>query len=251
MLKITYKNKEYQFEIEEASKPLSYVYGKIDLDNNWRELDYKNGGHTLGLGATTCFEVPRTLFKELSRNDFFYSDQIDDEVEDGIICEILPTINFDLTINYSNIFNYKTYETVLIGNIQTHFPDFRTLENLNLDTKIIENSELQLYNGLLYDPILTAIKFGAIKENKMHLTCSAYFITNEEKGNVEIDVWLPIKFYFEAGVYSDSFPDKTIQERFKEIKDCFSSIYDISEYNLKEKIMDKKSKRVQIQFEYK
>ena len=107
MLKIKYKNKEYQFQIEEVSKPLSYVYGTIELDNNWRDLDYKNGGHTLKLGAATCFEIPRELFKELSECDFFYNDQIFDEVEDGIICKELPVFNFDLTISYSDIFNFK------------------------------------------------------------------------------------------------------------------------------------------------
>lgn len=252
MLKITYNNKEYKFPIINPMKWNSYVYGTIDLDNNWRELDYKNGEHTLDIGATSYFEVPKNLFKELYKSDFFFSDQIMDEIEGRDTSNNLPLINFDLTIGYTKIFNFKTYESVLIGNIKSYFPTFKALENLKLDRKIVAESQIDLGNNFNYQPSLTAINFGEIKDNAIRLICTGEFEThNKTKGKVEIDIWLPINLYFEAGVYTDSFPDKTIEERLIEIKDCFASVYDISEYNLTEKVVDEKSKRVQIRFEYK
>ena len=252
MLKVTYNNQEYEFPTMNPMKWNSYVYGTVELDNNWRELDYKNGGHTLNIGATSYFEVHKKLFKDLYKSEFFYSDQIIDEIEDGSISKELPLINFDLDISFTKIFDFKTYESVLIGNIKKKFPTFKELENLRLDEKIIEDSQLDLGNNFNYQPTLKAINFGKIKDNTINLICLAEFEThNKIKGEIEIDVWLPINLYFEAGIYSDSFPGKSIEERLIEIKDCFATIYDISKYNVIEKIIDKESKRVEIRFEYK
>lgn len=249
MLKVSYENKEYKFPIMNPIKCNSYLYGFVELDNNWRELDYKNGGHSLGITATSYFEVPKNLFKKLYESDVFYAEQIIDEIEDGIISKELPVINFDLGIDFTKIFDFKTYKSVLIGNIKTHFPRFRDLENLKLDANIIENSTLNI-GYFNYEPTLKAVNFGEIKDNTIHLICKAAFETYHKiKGEIEIDVWLPINLYFEAGVYADSFPDKSIEERLTEVRDCFATIYDISEYNLVEKVISEKAKRVRIQFE--
>ena len=252
MLKVQYKNKEYNFPIMNPMKWNSYVYGTIDLDNNWRELDYKNGGQTLNIGATSYFEVPENLFKELYKSEFFFSEQIIDEIEGRDTSGNLPLINFNLTIDYTKIFDFKTYESILIGNIKNKFPTFKELENIRLDRKIVENSQLDLGNNFNYQPTLTSINFGKIKDNTINLICQAEFETHKKtKGKVKIDVWLPINLYFEAGVYSDSFPGMSIEERLKEVRDCFATVYNISKYNLIEKIVNEKGKRVEIRFEYK
>ncbi len=252
MLKVRYRDKEYLFRIMNPMKWGQYVYGSIGLDNNWRELDYKNGGHTLNLGAVTYFEVPRELFKDLYGSDFFYSEQIIDEIEDGYVSDKLPLINFELMINYSKIFDFTTYESVLIGNIKSHFPTFRDLENLKLDDNIINESLLQLGNCFNYEPVLKSIAFGEIKNNNINLKCNAEFTTyHKETGVVDVDIWLPICLYFKAGTYTDDFPNKSQEEKAQEIKDCFASIYNIEDYNLIDRTYNEESTEVRIQFEYK
>lgn len=252
MLKITFKDTEYQFPIMNPMKWSSYLFGTIGLDNNWRELDYKNGGHTLGLGATTYFQVPRELFPKLYKSEFFYSDQIIDEIEEKYLSEELPLISFDLDINYTKIFDFTTYESILIGNIKTKFPTFKELENLKLDENIVKESLLRFGNCFNYEPILKKIHFGKLENNKINLICFAEFETfKKEKGTFEVDVWLPINLYFKAGTYTGDFPNKSQKEKAQEIKDCFASIYDIEDYNLIDRTYDKESKEVRIQFEYK
>ncbi|WP_298782120.1 hypothetical protein [uncultured Polaribacter sp.] len=252
MLKVNYNNKEYKFPQMNPMQWNSYVYGTINLDNNWRELDYKNGGHTLNIGAISYFEVPKQLFNELYKSEFFFSEQIINEIEDGESFEKLPIIYFNLDINFTKIFDFNTYESVLIGNIKSKFPTFKELENLVLDKEIIEDSLLRLSDSFNYEPTLTAIRFGKIKNNSINLICIAEFETrNKTKGVIEINVWLPINFYFEAGVYSNSFPNLSIKERLIEVRDCFATVYNISEYDLTEKIVDQKNKRVKIQFQNK
>ncbi len=248
MLKVIFKDQEYQFPVDSGG----YVYGTIGLDNNWRELDYKNGGHTLNLGATAYFEVPRALFPKLYNSEFFFSDQIIDEIEDNYISEKLPLINFELSINYTKIFDFTTYESVLIGNIKTKFPTFRELEDLKLDDNIINESLLQLGSYFNYEPVLKGIEFGKIENNKINLVCTAAFETfRQERGFIEVDVWLPINLYFTAGTYTDDFPNKSQEEKAQEIKDCFASIYNIEDYMLIDRTYNKESKEVRIQFEHK
>jgi len=251
MLKIQYQNKEYEFPAMNPIKSNSYVYGTIDLGNNWRELDYKNGGHTLNIGAASYFEVPRKLFRELYKSEFFYSDQIVDEIEDNIISKELPLIDFDLEISFTKIFDFKTCESVLIGNIKNKFPTFKELENLALDKNIVEDSLLQFGNSFSYELILAGIRFGEIKDNTINLICLANFETPENKGKIEIDIWLPINLYFRAGVHTDDFPGKSQKEKREEIKDCFAFIYDITEYDLVDRTYNKESEQVEIQFKNK
>jgi hypothetical protein len=252
MLRVNFKGEKYQFPVMSPTKQSSYIYGTIGLDNNWRELDYKNGGHTLELGVTAYFQVPRELFPKLYKSEFFYSNQIIDEIEENYVSEELPLISFDLDINYTKIFDFTSYESVLIGNIKTKFPAFKELENLKLDENIVKESLLRLGNCFNYEPTLKRIHFGRVETNKMNLICFAEFETfKKEKGTIEVDVWLPINLYFKAGTYTDDFPNKSQQEKAQEIKDCFASIYKIEDYNLIDRTFNKESKEVIIQFEYK
>ena len=249
MLTVSYNDKAYKFPLLHPTQGNTYMYGTIDLDTNWRQLEYQNGGHTLNLGATSYFEVPRELFKDLYKSEFFFSEQIMDEIEGGDTSENLPLIYFDLEIGFTKIFDFNTYESVLIGNIRRKFPTFKALENLVLDKAIVADSLLTLSNAFNYEPTLRSIKFGKIKDKAINVICLAEFTAHDNtKGRIEIDIWAPIKLYFEAGVYSDSFPELSIDERLKEIRDCFATVYDISEYELIERVVDEESKRVEIQF---
>lgn len=251
MLKIFYQNKTFKFPLKNPTKESSSVYGIIHVDTNWREQDYQSGHQTLNLGATSCFEIPRSLFKAVyEHGDFFYSDQIDEEIEEDIIIAELPKIDFDLQIHFTKT-NLTTGKNILIGNVNNTFPSFKEMENLILDKKIINESLLQLGNNFCHEPILEEIRFGKIKENTIHLICQATFEGDEGIGKIEVDVQLPINLYFETGQYAEDFPEKSIKQRLIEIRECFASIYPIDEYNLTEKITDKENKRVQIEFQLK
>lgn len=247
MIKVTYKEKTYEFK--NAFVP--HIYGTHEVYNDWRETDYNKSPHALLIGASSCFDIPRSMFKELYDSEIFDLNEIQDEIDKGNSVEDL-LFDFRLEIKYTKIINIKTYETELIGNIKNKFPTFKALENLVLDDAITDKSTIELSDYFVFQPVLKEIKFGQIKDNIINLICTSYFETyNEIIGTIEIDLWLPIRLSFQASLRTDSFPEKSIKEIFTEVKDCFASLYNISEYNLNEKVVNEERRQVLIDFKLK
>lgn len=249
MLHIIYNKKSYQFPLIQSSDwDTSCIYGSIDLDENWRELNYKNGGHSLDINAITYFEIPQKYFQDLYHEDFIYADLIDEVVEEESVLTEKPILSFSLEICFSNIINFTTYQSVLIGNIKRNFPTFEELQYTTLDTTICKASLLQL--GCYFNPRLdiTQIRIGALKNQVLDLSCTATFKMGDKIGMIEVNLSLPVFLSFRIPGYTNQFTSLSIPERFEEIKSCFSSIYDTSAYTTEERIINKTDKQVEVRF---
>ncbi|AFZ03217.1 hypothetical protein [Calothrix sp. PCC 6303] len=229
MLQFTYLEKKYLLNLVEGC-----MYGSISLDENWRYLNYKNGDSNLNIDLSLFF----------SPND----KEIDDLGKYGFIDSCVPNalLNLDMSIQQCT-YNFKTNKSDLIANIK-RFPEIEDFQRCSVSSEILKESTLW-FSIMPKLVTLTAINFNQATGNNV----SVFFAGHTEDINGKLDftvnvVQLPFKLKFKIEGYPDRFVGKSIKERFQEIRDCFSSIYDISKYSAEECVVDKQTKEVLIQF---
>ena len=95
---------------------------------------------------------------------------------------------------------------------------------------------------------IKAIKFGKIENHKIHMVVDIDIETKNGMCAAGMNLWLPLQFYFRAGVYSDDFEGLSSAERFTEIKQCFLDYYNIEDYDLEERVINADKKEVMTRF---
>ena len=229
MLQFTYLKQPYSLDLLEG-----HMYGTAHLDENWRELDYKNGGNFLDIGVSLFFSATR--------------DQIRDLANYGLVSSDSPTalLNLDLSIGHCK-YNFKTHRSEPISGLKA-FPAVEDFQRFSADSNILEASTLW-FPGMPQLVNLTSMQLDQSGASGVSVSFAGN--TEDIRGKLDFSVevsQLPFEITFRIDGAPGSFTGKNIQQRFQEIEDCFSSIYDRSQYSSEECVTDETTQGVAIKF---
>lgn len=257
MLTITENNTTYTFpRLEEPNDGCFFNAFLSDIDENWRELDYKNGGHTLSLGIGAYYEIPKNSYQSLMGKDskagFIFDEGILNVLE-GMAETTNALFQVELDINYTECDTEKDFKINFIGNLKKGFFTFEELVGLEFSASICKESSLYLGNNFNYPIEIISLKIGEVKNHQLQFYCKANYknYNGEILGQIEIEELLSTKLRFKIAGYANQFVGKSIEDRYKELEVCFSSIYNIDDYELEKHITDKQWKGVQVIFKKK
>jgi|GEM_PF-3432249 len=245
-LKITYKDESFDWPLATNSGRLSLT---LRVYEDWRpETDEPDSGPVVNINVGGEFSVPQEDFSTLYKSDLFFVERLMDAYERGQDLPQSYQILFDLDINYKASHAEDVCRTILSGNIDSFQPDPRDLVGLILSPEIVKESRIWLGNEMNFEPQITAISFGALKDNHMELTVDVEVEAPDNTARLTLDLNVPIAFYARAGMYSDCFPGASIKERFSEVRACFAHYYNIDDYDLIEAVVNEERKQVTTQF---
>jgi len=245
-LKITYKDESFDWPLAANSGRLSLT---LRVYEDWRpETDDPDSGPVVNIGVGGEFSVPREDFSAFYKSDLFFVERLMDAYERGQDLPESYRIFFDLDINYKASHAEDVCRTVLSGNIESFQPDPRDLVGLELSPEIVKESRIWLGNEMNFEPQISAIRFGALKDNHMEIKTSVEVKTPEDTASFMLDLNVPIAFYARADMYSDYFQGASMAKRFSEVRACFAHYYNIDDYDLIEAVVNEERKQVTTQF---
>jgi hypothetical protein len=248
MLRFRYQNTDYQLPMTQGG-----VHALLNVDENWRELAYEKDGSSLELSIDIGFSLSIEELQhvyETKQADFLLAAGLAREYEANkkgkmvLDTRHLPLVELNLGINYTE-WNFENEKTDLIGNI-IRYPMLKDLKNLTLDSTICENSTL--WFPVMPITTLSTIRFGETGLNYIDVHFAGH--SEDIGGKLDFSLeekQLPFLMHFRTGGYADEFIGMNIAERFAELKACAATVYDMSRYQVIEKIINKQTKSVQIQ----
>jgi len=217
----------------------------LNLYSDWRDIQNRP---TLNLGASGEFIIPPSDYKSVTGSDLFFMESLLDSFERGHALPERVSIPFELSLYFTQSDPDNINSSVLSAVIPKFMPDPRELQGVVFSDEMVKDARLWLGNELNYEPTLKAIKFGKIENHKIHMVVDIDIETKNGTCAAGMNLWLPLQFYFRAGVYSDDFEGLSSAERFTEIKQCFLDYYNIEDYDLEERVINADKKEVMTRF---
>ncbi|SMB79558.1 hypothetical protein SAMN05660772_00417 [Pasteurella testudinis DSM 23072] len=220
MLTIQLQQQSYSLPLAEG-----LLSGYFTLDENWRDLDYANGGNALFLDLVLTYRVPRQYI-----DDFYRLYFIDlEERSDGYVIDEdnLPLLRLEIPINRTE-FDFEHNKTIILGNLP-RFPQLTDLAHQKLDNTILEKSGF--FFSSFANAQLAQFEFGQAGAQAVDLTLSGK--ASDGRGELHFQLTesqIPFKLAAKIIGYADQFVGKDIEARAAEIRACFADIYDQQHY---------------------
>ncbi|MCU0430290.1 MAG: hypothetical protein MUF42_10000 [Cytophagaceae bacterium] len=161
MLRVTYKNKDYEFPLLKGNS------------TNWISLKDEN------IDIELIFTVPSSMIQNV------YSETNIIQTDDN------PIIVLNLEINHTE-YNFDTEELIPIGNLSLK-PNVNDLENIELSDKIVQESTLY-FPGYASRSTIKSISFGEVHNNEINIEFSGTCIDIKGELYFEVtDVKVPVQ----------------------------------------------------------
>ncbi len=242
MLQVHFNKKSYQLPLLNAS-----IDGSFRLDEDWRNLNYKDGGSSLSLHIILNYSVPREYIKAFWEQSLIDGDFITDDGNGGQINEMYsPIIDMHVEIN-STDWDVKKNKSIPIGNLGLFFR-IKNMEQLKLDEKIVQNATLWFPSfGTI--SALAEISFGAVAGNSIDVNIAGS--SEDLRGKLEFIInekTVPFAITCGAGGYTDEFKAFNPAQLIEEIKLCVETIYPAHSFDVEDKIIDGETKSVAVVF---
>lgn len=209
---ITYNGTTYTLPMNDCE-----FKGLFSLDENWRELDYKNGDSSISLMASGVILPIPEAYATLP-NVFGVSE---DEMSEAVI-------SFEIDISHTAMdapvsFVLKPLDVLPL------FPTLADIENYSANKAVCADSGFW-FGAMAVLAVITDIKIYGVGPTR---TVSITGYAEDTTGRADFVLMLvdqPFSIVVKIAGYSDEFVGTTIEQRKKEIIECFGTVYDIAHY---------------------
>ncbi|MDO5639017.1 MAG: hypothetical protein Q4G28_04030 [Neisseria sp.] len=239
MLTIRFQNRSYPLPLAEGG-----LAGFFTLDENWRELDYRNGGHALSLDLHLAYRVPPDAIDDFYH---FYFINLEERI-DGYVVDAAqpPLLMLELAINHSG-FDIDTQRTFPRGNLPL-FPTLNDLAGQTLSPSVLAHCGL-FFPSFASPVTLDHIRFGQASANAIDICVGGSVADTRGKLTFELDeAQIPFDFYARINGDPGEFAGFNIEQRFAEIEACFASLYDISAYEARRSAIQPQHQGMRVSF---
>ncbi len=238
MIKLLFQQQHYELPLLEGQ-----ISASFSLDDDWRNYDYQAEA-SISLALSLIYSVPIEQAIALYNLGLV---SLAECIEGPVVNpEKPPILPLSLDINYTqyDLVKDKSISMETLG----LFPDIDALANHRFQQDTLANSTLW-FPGFGQRAQINSIAFGDKKNNSLDAFVSGF--SEDARGKLDFVIQesqLPFLLMGKIAGYSNEFVGYSLEDRVKEIKDCFKTLYPMEAYTCTEQITDTINKGIAVQF---
>jgi hypothetical protein len=193
-------------------------YGHFSLDDDWRLLNYRNGGSALALELRGTILPQEKQARALAN---VLSDASLDDLHSA-------TIPLEMSITHSNMDAPHSFVSKPLCELPL-FPTLAHFQHFNANAAVLERS------GFWFGGVSQLAKMRSLQIAGEGLSRTVVVSADAKDGCAEVDLELTmpdLAFSIVVSIdgYADQFVGYSQEGRSQEILDCFAALYDINAY---------------------